>query len=55
MKRWIKFPQPRQFRGEGKWEEVTPDTEEYYEYCKATGYLPTVEQDEVPSDENNDQ
>lgn len=63
MKRWIKFPGPGQVRGEGEWREVDPKARypeedvgrlspnEYWEWCRESGYLPTAEQDEVPEDE----
>jgi hypothetical protein len=52
-KRWIKWPQPGQIRGEGKWEESTPITSDYFEHCKRTGWLPTAEQDEKPDDDGH--
>ena len=51
MQQWIKIPQPGQFRGEGIWVKVDQSNDklvDYYEYCKATGYLPVAEQDEEP-------
>jgi hypothetical protein len=53
-KRWIKIPGAGQLRGEGEWIEVDKmalkkDAEQYYEWCKRTGYLPTVEQEEKPT------
>lgn len=45
MKKWIKIPQPGQFRGDGEWvTSETPEFLEYYQYCKGTGYLPTKEE-----------
>ena len=45
--RWIKLPSPGQFRGEGEWYNMdinpTPEkvTDDYFDYCRNTGYLPT--------------
>jgi len=56
MKRWIKYPAPGQFRGEGAWVkleeiQVTNCThDEYWEWLVSTDYLPTKEQDEKPQD-----
>jgi len=42
-KQWIKRAGPGQFRGQGEWREVSEfdNTEEYFDHCRETGYLPT--------------
>lgn len=54
MTKWIKRPGPGQFRGEGQWEKIPEHSsaaQDYWDYCKASGYLPTREQDTKPYDD----
>ena len=58
MKRWIKHPNPGQFRGDGDWhdfDETTvnlphEDREKTWEYFTATGYLPVQVGADKPTD-----
>lgn len=52
-KKWIRIPEPGQFRGEGIWREVGPDdrtqvSQDYYDFCKDTNYLPVHEGETPP-------
>lgn len=45
-RRFVRIPNPGEFRGQGDWINVPPgDTEAnaYFEYCRDTGYLPVYE------------
>jgi len=49
--RWIKWPEPGEYRGKGTWKNVeeTPALDDgFFEHCQRTGYLPTHEGDEPP-------
>ena len=50
MNKWIKIPAPGEFRGEGEWMLLKDcnATEEDWEYCKKTGWLPVHEGEEKP-------
>lgn len=49
--RWVKYPNPGQFRGDGDWIPFT-GTEDEWEYLLTTNYLPVKDQDEKPSDDD---
>jgi hypothetical protein len=51
MKKWIKFPKPGQFRGEGEWTDIewTTWTLDDWEHNKLSNYLPWKEQEEKPN------
>lgn len=51
--RWIKVSGPGEFRGQGVWTrfEDLPCTEDYWDYCKSSGFLPTHEGDAPPSED----
>lgn len=46
MKYWIKYPGPGEFRGEGKWEEVTKETFD----AISEGFLPKHQGLEPPKE-----
>ncbi len=53
MARWLKWPGPGEFRGEGEWKKIPepeddPEQFKYWAWCKETGYLPVREQDDEP-------
>jgi hypothetical protein len=56
MTKWIKWPAPGQFRGEGEWLrlENAPCSEAYWYDCHDTGYLPTHEGDQPPPEPVNE-
>ena len=50
MTKWIKIPEPGQFRGAGKWvsiQEIGMSTQQW-EYYFLTGFLPAIESEERP-------
>lgn len=55
MKKWIKIPDPGQFRGDGRWTEVGQDNVSLddWEFCRSTGYLPTAESETKPDDKSS--
>lgn len=53
MPKWIREPEPGQFRGEGDWRKVVesnPQDLEWFEHCKRTSYLPTFEGNDPPTE-----
>lgn len=59
MKRWVKMPDPGEFRGEGTWIEWTPEAaarlaptgeRAVWDWLTDTGYLPTHLGEAPPSD-----
>lgn len=59
MARWIKWPGPGQFRGEGEWNDLDgtfgkhmseKERDEFWERLNASGYVPFREQEEKPTD-----
>lgn len=52
LQKWVQYPGPGQFRGEGPWLKIedVPMTEGEWRRVKEIEYLPTHEGDEPPED-----
>lgn len=51
--KWIKVPDPGEFRGEGEWKRIAEAgcSESDWEWNRQTGYLPTHEGEKPDDDE----
>lgn len=50
MTKWVRYPGPGEFRGEGKWERIEDvgADEGLWKVWQETGFLPTHEGDKPP-------